>query len=49
MIDLISQASSLAVAPNATTLEEMDRKLKRSDEELDLINKWLDEAQGKLL
>ena len=36
-------------AANVTALEEMDRKLKRSDEELDLVNKWLDEAEGKLL
>ena len=49
MIDLISQASSLAVAANAAALEKMDWKLKRSDEELDLVNKWLDEVQGKPL
>ena len=27
----------------------MDRKLKRFEEELELVNKRLDEAQGKLL
>ena len=48
MIDLISQASLLAMAANAAALEEMDWKLKCSDEELDLVNKRLDEAQGKL-
>ena len=40
-------ASSLATTANVATLEEMDRKLKRSDAELDLVNKQLDEAQGK--
>ena len=41
------QASSVATAANATMLEEMDRKLKLSNKELDLVNKRLDEAQGK--
>ena len=49
MIDLISQASSLAAVANAAALEEMNQKLKRFDEELDLVNKLLDEEQGKLL
>ena len=49
MIDLILHASSLATTANAAALEKMDRKLKCSDEELDLVNKRLDEAQGKLL
>ena len=40
------QASALAAAANATELADMNRKLKRSDEELDLINKRFDEAQG---
>ncbi|XP_073352033.1 uncharacterized protein [Aegilops tauschii subsp. strangulata] len=40
------QASSVAAAANAATLEEMDRKLKISDKELDLVNKRLDEAQA---
>ena len=44
---LMSQASSLAAGANAVALEEMDRKLKHFDEELDLVNKQLDEAQGK--
>ena len=35
-------------AANAATLEEMDRKLKLSDQELDIVDKWLNEAQGKL-
>ena len=43
------QASSVAMATNAAALEEMDRKLKRSDGELDLVNKQLDEAQRKPL
>ena len=38
----------MAAAANAATLEEMDRKLKISDQELDLVNKQLDKAQGKL-
>jgi hypothetical protein len=41
---LLMQASSVAAAANATALEEMDQKLKLSDQELDLVNKWLDEA-----
>ena len=49
MIDFILQASSLAAAANSAALEEMDRKLKRSDGELGLVNKRLDEAQGKPL
>ena len=44
---MLTQASSVAAAANAATLEEMDRKLKLSDKELDLVNKRLDEAQGK--
>ena len=39
----------MAAAANAAAIKEMDRKLKRSDEELDLVNKRLHEAQGKLL
>jgi hypothetical protein len=44
---LLMQASSVAAAANAAALEEMDQKLKLSDKELDLVNKRLDEAQGK--
>ena len=44
---LLTRASSVAAAANAAALEEMDQKLKHSDKELDLVNKWLDEAQGK--
>ena len=40
----LMQASFVAAAANAAALEEMDRKLKHSDEELDLVNKRLDEA-----
>jgi hypothetical protein len=43
----LMQASSVATATNAAALEEMDRKLKLSDKELDLVNKRLYEAQGK--
>ena len=43
----MSQASSLVVAANSAALEEMDHKIKRSDGELDLVNKRPDEAQGK--
>ena len=41
---LLTQASSLADAAQ----KEMDQKLERSNGELDIVNKWLDEAQGKL-
>jgi hypothetical protein len=34
------------VVVNAAELDEMNRKLKRSDEELDLVNKRFNEAQG---
>ena len=44
---LTSRASSLAATANAAMLEEMNRKLKHSDKELDLVNKQLDEAPGK--
>jgi hypothetical protein len=44
---LLMQASFVAAAANAAALEEMDRKLKLSDKELELVNKRLDEAQGK--
>ena len=44
---LLTRASSVAAAANAAALEEMDQKLKHSDKELDLVNKRLDEAQGK--
>ena len=40
------QAQVLAVAVNAAELAEMNQKLKRSDEELLLVNKLFDEAQG---
>lgn len=43
-----TQASSLAAAANGMALEEMHRKLKISDQELDLVNKRLDQAKGKL-
>ena len=39
----------MAAAANATALEEIDGEFKLSDEGLDLVNKRLDEAQGKLL
>ena len=39
----------MAMTASAAALEEMDRKLKLSDKELDLVNKRLDEAQGKTL
>ena len=41
------QASSSAAAASTTELAEVNRKLKSSDEELDLLNKQFDEAQGK--
>ena len=37
----------MVAAANATALEEMGQKLKCSDEELELVNKRLDEVQGK--
>ena len=40
------QASALAAVVNATKLAELNRKLKHSDEELDLVNKPFDEAHG---
>ena len=40
------RALALAVAANAAELAEMNWKLKSSDEELDLVNKRFDEAQG---
>lgn len=43
----MSQASSPAATANAAALEEMDRKHKHFDKELDLVNKWLDKAQDK--
>ena len=43
----LTHASSMVATANAAALEEMDRKLKLSDKELDLVNKRLDEAQGK--
>ena len=46
---LLAQASSVAAAANAAALEEMDWKLRLSNKELDLVNKWLDEAQVKPL
>ena len=39
--------SSVAAAANAAAVEEMDQKLKLSDQELELVNERLDEAQGK--
>jgi hypothetical protein len=45
---MLTQASSVVAAANAAALEEMNQKLKLSDQELDLVNKRLDEAQGKL-
>jgi hypothetical protein len=43
---LLLQASSLAVAANAAALDEMNWKLKSSDEGHNLVNKRFDEAQG---
>nr|XP_020187724.1 uncharacterized protein DDB_G0286299-like [Aegilops tauschii subsp. strangulata] len=40
------KASALAAAANATELAELNRKLKSSDQELDLVNKRFDEAQA---
>ena len=45
---MLTQASSMVVAANAAALEEMDQKLKLSNQELDLVNKRLDKAQGKI-
>lgn len=45
----MSQASSLAATANAAALEEMNQKIKHSNDELDLVNQWLHEAQGRLL
>jgi hypothetical protein len=41
---LLLQASSFATTANAAALDEMNRKLKISDDELDLVNKRFDEA-----
>ena len=41
------QASSSAAAVNAAELDELNRKLKSSEDELDTLNKRFDEAQGK--
>ena len=41
------QASSTAAAANAAKLDELNRKLKSSEDELDALNKRFDEAQGK--
>ena len=46
MIFLLLQASSLAAAANAVVLDEMNQKIKSSDEELDIVNKRFDKAQG---
>nr|XP_020200637.1 uncharacterized protein LOC109786477 [Aegilops tauschii subsp. strangulata] len=43
---LMDAASALAAAVNAAKLAEMNRKLKVSDEELDLVNKRYDEARA---
>jgi hypothetical protein len=43
----VIQASSIAAATNAAELEELNRKLKSSEDELDALNKRFDEAQGK--
>jgi hypothetical protein len=43
----VIQASSTAAATNAAELEELNRKLKSSEDELDALNKRFDEAQGK--
>ncbi|XP_048555197.1 phosphatidylinositol 3,4,5-trisphosphate 5-phosphatase 2-like [Triticum urartu] len=40
------EASSVATTANVAALEEIDRKLKLCDKELDLVNRWLDEAQA---
>jgi len=41
------QASSSAAAVNAAELDELNRKLKSSKDELEALNKRFDEAQGK--
>ena len=43
----LTQASSVVAVANVVALREMDRRIKQSDKELDLVNKRLDEAQGK--
>ena len=45
-VSFILQASALAAAANAEELVAINRKLKSSDEELDLVNKRFDETQG---
>ena len=40
------QASALAATANATELVEINHKLKRSDEELNLVDKRFDKVQG---
>ena len=42
-----AQASSSAIAANAKELAELNRKLKSSEDDLSLVNKRFDEAQGK--
>ena len=41
------QASSSAAAANSEELAELNRKLKSSEDDLDLLKKQFDEAQGK--
>ena len=41
------QTMPRTTAPGAMELAEMNRKLKSSEDELDRLNKWLNDAQGK--
>ena len=41
-----TQASSVAMTANVAALEEIDRKLKLCDNELDLVNRF---ASGRIL
>ena len=47
MLEFNVQASSSATATNAEELAELNRKLKSSEDDLSLVNKRFDEAQGK--
>ena len=42
-----AKASSSAIAANAEELAELNRKLKSSEDDLSLVNKRFDKAQGK--
>ena len=41
------QASTSALASNAQELEELNRKLACSEEDIDLLRKQMDKAQGR--